>query len=90
MTLTTVIRAVYGLLAIIYLLIGTGSMLLPAGWLPDGVSERVWVEEIPSPYWVGPDGFHGSWARGIFNSVPFLVMLLLGLAQLRASEEARS
>jgi len=36
-------------------------------------------------HWVGPDGLIGSWSRGIINSIPFAVMLLLGLLQLRAS-----
>src|SRR5262245_16270193 len=36
-------------------------------------------------HWVGPQGVIGSWPRGITNSVPFAVMLLLGVLQLRAS-----
>ena len=35
-------------------------------------------------HWVGPQGLIGSWSRGIINSIPFAVMLLLGLLQLRA------
>jgi hypothetical protein len=34
-------------------------------------------------HWVGPDGLIGSWQRGITNSIPLAVMLLLGLQQLR-------
>ncbi len=36
-------------------------------------------------HWVGPEGLIGSWSRGIINSIPFALMLLLGLLQLRAS-----
>ena len=36
-------------------------------------------------HWIGPDGLIGSWSRGIINSIPFAVMLLLGLLQLRTS-----
>ncbi len=36
-------------------------------------------------HWVGPGGLIGSASRGIINSIPFAVMLLLGLLQLRAS-----
>src|SRR5262245_54810195 len=35
-------------------------------------------------HWVGPDGFIGSWQRGVTNTLPFAVMLLLGLLRLRA------
>jgi hypothetical protein len=37
-------------------------------------------------HWVGPDGLIGSASRGIINSIPFAVMLLLGLLQLRAGQ----
>src|SRR5262245_43082776 len=36
-------------------------------------------------HWIGPGGLIGSWRRGIVNSIPFAVMLLLGLLQWRAS-----
>jgi hypothetical protein len=36
-------------------------------------------------HWIGPDGVIGSWPRGVANSIPLAVMLLLGLLQLRAS-----
>lgn len=36
-------------------------------------------------HWIGPDGLIGSWSRGIINSIPFVVMLLLGLLQSRVS-----
>lgn len=34
MTVIRMTRVVYGLLGVLYILIGVGSMLLPAGWLP--------------------------------------------------------
>ncbi len=37
-------------------------------------------------HWVGPEGLIGSWKRGIVNSIPLAVMLLLGLLQVRASQ----
>ncbi len=40
-------------------------------------------------HWVGPEGLIGSWPRGIVNSVPPAVMLLLGLLQLRELERSR-
>jgi hypothetical protein len=40
-------------------------------------------------HWVGPEGLIGSWPRGIANSVPLAVMLLLGLLQLRQSKRLR-
>ena len=30
-------------------------------------------------HWIGPGGIIGSWPRGILNSIPLAVMLLLGL-----------
>ena len=40
-------------------------------------------------HWVGPEGLIGSWRRGIANSVPLAVMLLLGLLQLRELKRLR-
>lgn len=40
-------------------------------------------------HWVGPDGLIGSWRRGFINSIPFAVMLLLGLLQWRASAQGQ-
>jgi len=37
-------------------------------------------------HWVGPDGLIGSWPRGIVNSIPLVLMLLVGVLQRRASE----
>jgi hypothetical protein len=36
-------------------------------------------------HWVGPEGVIGSLQRGIVNSIPFAVMLVLGMLRLRAS-----
>jgi len=36
-------------------------------------------------HWVGPQGPIGSWQRGIVNGIPFVVMLLVGWRQHRAS-----
>jgi len=132
MTIQKVTRVVYGILGIVYLLIGTGSMLLPLGWLPERLTNDLLIGETPSAFvdhllqefgtvvlalgvvflwyssrkeqsrsfhwamtfyfslnalihWIGPDGLIGSWSRGIINSIPFAVMLLLGLLQLRTS-----
>lgn len=30
-------------------------------------------------HWVGPDGFTDAWQSGAFNSIPFAVMLILGV-----------
>lgn len=30
-------------------------------------------------HWIGPEGPIGSWSRGLVNSIPFGVMLLLGV-----------
>jgi len=40
-------------------------------------------------HWVGPEGLVGSWSSGIINSIPFLVMLLLGVLQQRTFDRAR-
>jgi hypothetical protein len=36
-------------------------------------------------HWIGPEGLIGSWQRGITNSIPLAVMLLLGWLQLRGA-----
>lgn len=130
MTIEKVTRVVYGLLGVFYVVVGIGSMLLPAGWLPAGVMAGVAGEAQRSAFtahllqefgtvvlglgfvflwyagrevhsrafhwamtfylaldalihWVGPEGSIGSWQRGIANSIPFAVMLTLGLLELR-------
>src|SRR5262245_44524817 len=50
MTLNKIIRIVYGLLGILYVLLGVGSMLLPTGWLPRGLADRFLAGGIPSPF----------------------------------------
>jgi hypothetical protein len=131
MTLNKITRGIYGLLGVVYVLIGAGSLLLPTGWLPRSLGDDILAGEMPSPFvehllqefgtvvlalgfvflwyatrkelsrsfhwamtfyfsldalihWVGPEGLIGSWRRGIANSIPLAVMLLLGLLQLRA------
>ena len=41
-------------------------------------------------HWVGPQGVIGSLSRGFTNSIPFAVMLLLGLLQLRTRQPGRA
>jgi hypothetical protein len=130
MALNKIARIVYGLLGVLYVAVGVGSMLLPTG-----LGDDILAGEAPSPFvghllqefgtvvlalgivflwyasrkeqsrifhwamtfyfaldalihWVGPEGLIGSWPRGIANSIPLAVMLLLGLLQLRASGDA--
>ena len=37
-----------------------------------------------SIHWVGPSGFTDSWQSGTFNTIPFALMLVLGILQRRA------
>ena len=130
MALNKVLRTVYALLGTLYVVIGCGSMLLPTGWLPDGIAGDFLNGEKATAFgdhllqefgtvvlalgflflwfagrkehsrtfhwavtfyfaldalihWIGPDGFIGIWSRGIVNSIPFAVMLLLGLLEMR-------
>jgi hypothetical protein len=132
MMLTKVLRIVYGLFGVLYVLIGVGSILLPLGWLPQRFGGDVLAREAPSVFlehllqefgtvvlalglvflwharrkelslgfhwlatsyflldamvhWIGPEGLIGSWSRGIINSIPFALMLLLGLLWLRTA-----
>jgi hypothetical protein len=136
MTLNRFTRIVYAVLGVLYVILGTGSVLLPLGWLPEGLADDILAGEMPSPFvehllqefgtvvlalglaflwyakrtqqsgsfhwaitfyfsldalihWVGPDGLIGSWPRGLINSVPFAVMLLLGLLHQTASARMR-
>jgi hypothetical protein len=41
-------------------------------------------------HWVAPDGQISPWSRGTINTIPFAVMLLLGLLQLRAGRRLDS
>jgi hypothetical protein len=133
MALNKITRIVYGILGILYVLLGAGSMLIPTNWLPRSLVNDILAGEMPSPFvehllqefgtvvlalglvflwyanrkeqsrsfhwamtfyfsldtlihWVGPEGLIGSWPRGIANSIPLAVMMLLGLLQLRASK----
>jgi hypothetical protein len=136
MTLNKITRIVYGLLGMLYVLLGVESMLLPTGWLPQGLADDILAGENPSSFvghllqefgtvvlalgcvflwyanrkeqsrsfhwaitvyfsldalihWVGPEGLIGSWPRGIVNSIPFAVMLLLGVLEFVASKRMR-
>ena len=130
MPLKKITRVIYSLFGVVYVLIGAGAMLLPAGWLPQSLTDDFLAEVIPSPFlehllqefgtvvlalgfvflwyakrnehsrsfhwamtfyfslsalihWIGPEGPIGSWQRGIANSIPPAIMLLLGLLQQR-------
>jgi hypothetical protein len=50
MTLNSITRITYGLLGVLFLLIGTGSMLLPAGWLPASLVDEFMAGETPSGF----------------------------------------
>ena len=136
MKLGRVTRITYGILGIVYVLVGAGSMLLPTGWLPQTLTDDFLAEQIRSPFldhllqefgtvvlalgfvflwqasrrehsryfhwtmtlyfsldalihWIGPEGIIGSWQRGMVNSIPLAVMLLLGALQLRAPGRSR-
>lgn len=49
-TLTRIRRLVYGLLGILIVAIGAAAMIVPLGWLPDGVTADVMAGLTPSPY----------------------------------------
>jgi len=131
MTLKRTTRVAYWLFGILYVALGTGSMLLPTGWFPHSLADHLLAGEVLSPFgahlmqefgtvvlalgfvflwcanrtqyspslhwamtfyfsldalihWIGPAGPIGSWPRGIVNSIPFAVMLVVGLLQLTA------
>jgi hypothetical protein len=46
----TVTRVLYGLLGVLYVVIGAGAMLVPTGWLPESFSPDALVGETPSPF----------------------------------------
>ena len=134
-TLRTLTRTVYTLLGVLYLLVGVGSIALPAGWIsPAWVGDDVaglyaaatpesflnhltqevgtlliavglvllWQARREEPsrslhwlltlylmldsaiHWVGPQGFIGSLQRGLINSIPPLLLLILGFLWWRA------
>ena len=128
-SLCLVTRALCALLGAVYVLVGAGAMVLPAGWIPPqwaGDAAPLYAAAAPDSFlnhltqefgtvviavglvflwqarraepsrslhwlltlylvfdstihWVGPQGFIGSWRRGLVNSIPPLVMLILGL-----------
>jgi hypothetical protein len=128
-TLRILTRTVYALLGVLYLLVGAGSIALPAGWIsPRWMGDDVaglyaaatresylnhltqefgtvviavglvflWQARREEPsrslhwlltlylvldaaiHWVGPQGFIGSLQRGLINSIPPLLLLVLG------------
>ena len=130
MNLRVVIRGVYALLGVLYVLAGVGAMVLPLGWVssswagPDAVLPYataapdsylnhltqefgtlaiavgfvfLWQARRSEPsrnlhwlltvylmldsliHWVGPQGPIGSLQRGVTNSIPPLLFLILGL-----------
>ena len=135
MTLRRLTRTVSALLGVCYVLVGVGSIALPAGWIsprwagddvaalyaaatPESFLNHLTQEfgtlviavgfvflwqarrEEPSRnlhwlltlylaldsaiHWVGPQGLVGSLQRGLINSIPPLVMLILGILSWRA------
>jgi len=50
MTLSRITRIVYGLLGVLYVLLGVGSMLLPTGWLPQSLADDFLAGETPSSF----------------------------------------
>ena len=142
MSLRLLTRAVYSLLGGLWLLLGVGSIAMPAGWisprwLDDDEVVALYVTAQPDSYvnhltqefgtlaiavgftflwqarrnepslglhwlltlyfvldsaihWVGPQGLIGSLQRGLINTIPPLVMLILGLLWLRARASSRS
>ena len=130
MMIRTITRAVYALLGALYILVGAGSIALPAGWISyqwlgddvgalyraappesylnhltqefgtlaiavglvflwqarrDGPSHSLhWLLTLylvldASIHWVGPQGFIGSVQRGLINSTPPVLLVILGL-----------
>jgi hypothetical protein len=37
-------------------------------------------------HWIGPDGVIGSWSRGITNTIPLALMVVMGVLQVRAGK----
>jgi hypothetical protein len=136
--LRIVIRAVYSLLGMLYVLAGVGAMVLPLGWVspswagPEAIAPYaaaapesylnhltqefgtlaiavgfvfLWQARRAEPsrslhwlltlylmldasiHWVGPQGLIGSLQRGVTNSIPPLLFLILGLLWRRADSD---
>ena len=134
MSLRTFTKAVYALLGMLYVVVGVGSIALPAGWISPGWAgdeaslyaaappesflnhltqefgtlviavglvflwqarrqehsrSLHWLFTLylaldASIHWVGPQGLIGSFQRGFINSIPPLLLLMLGLLWWRA------
>src|SRR5262249_58157083 len=50
MTLPRTTRVAYGLLGLLYVCLGVGSMVLPIGWLPEGSANRLLAGETLDPF----------------------------------------
>ena len=50
MTLDKMTRVVYGLLGIVFVLLGAVAMLVPTGWLPQALAAALVAGEIPDPF----------------------------------------
>jgi hypothetical protein len=130
MLIRTITRAVHALLGALYILVGAGSIALPAGWIsyhwlgddvgalyraapPESYLNHLtqefgtlaiavglvflWQARRAEPsrslhwlltlylmldasiHWVGPQGFIGSVQRGLINSIPPGLLVILGL-----------
>jgi hypothetical protein len=133
-----VTKVAYALLGGLYVVVGTGSIALPAGWIslqwvgddvaplyaaapPESFLNHLtqefgtlaiavgfvflWQARRDEPsrslhwlltvylaldssiHWVGPQGLIGSLHRGLINSIPPLLLLMLGLLQWRGSQQ---
>ena len=72
--------------------IALGLVFLWRGCRPEHSPAFHWAMTFYCPldaliHWVGPQGVIGSLQRGIVNSIPAAVLLVLGLLRLRASGE---
>jgi hypothetical protein len=85
MALLTLIRAVYALLGVLYLLVGVGSIALPAGW----ISSQWLGDEVAALYAAAsPDSYLNHLTQE-FGTVVIAVGLVF-LWQARRKEPSRS
>lgn len=136
--LRTITKAAYALIGVLYVVVGAGSIALPAGWISTewaGDDGALYAVAAPDSFlnhltqefgtlaiavglvflwqarrqehsrslhwlltfylaldafihWVGPQGLIGSLQRGLINSIPLLLLLMLGLLWRRADRRA--
>lgn len=91
MRLRTVTRAVYGLRGVLYLLVGVGSIALPAGWISSqwagddmaplytAAAPESYLNHLTQEFGTLAVGFIGSLQRGLVNSIAPLLLVMLGL-----------